>query len=319
MSLIKGRVVITRGDIESAAQRVAGRIRRTPVFETERGAFGLAEPVTLKLELLQHTGSFKARGAFNRILAAGDDTTDVIAASGGNAGAAVAYAARELGMGAEIYVPETASRVKIDRLSQYGAKVTVTGAYYADAYAASLIRADETRALLVHAYDQPEVAAGQGTLARELLAQQPAVDTVFVAVGGGGLLAGVAAWLQGTARVVAVEPESCPTLAMALKHGEPVDVEVGGIAADALGARSISSTCYEIAHRDSIISLLVSDEEIMAARQALWDEARVAAEPGGATALAALISGAYRLHPGERAAVIVCGGNADPCDLVAAS
>lgn len=308
--------MITKLDIESAAERIANRVRVTPVVHTEAGAFGVAEPLALKLELLQHTGSFKPRGVFNRVLSAGAPKVGVIAASGGNAGAAVAYAARELGLPAEIFVPEASSPVKVARLHSYGARVTVTGAYYADAYAASLRRAEETGALIVHAYDQPEVAAGQGTLGMELTEQLAGIDVVFVAVGGGGLLAGVATWLRGVAKVIAVEPQQCASLAIALKQAQAVDVPVGGIAADSLGARRISTRALEIARRDHIASVLVSDEAILRARKALWDECRVAAEPGGATALAALTSGAYRILPGERAAVIICGGNTDPGDLV---
>jgi threonine dehydratase len=307
--------VITTADIELAAERVAGRIRRTPILATEPGAFGLAGAVTLKLELFQHAGSFKARGAFNRMLAAPVGTTSVIAASGGNAGIAVAYAAHMLGLAAEIFVPETASRVKVDRLTSYGAEVTVTGARYADAYLASMARAAETGALVVHAYDHPDIAAGQGTLGRELLQQDPETETIVVAVGGGGLLAGVATWARGRARIIAVEPELCPTLATALKAGGPVDVDVDGVAADALGARRVSEMCYDIAAADDVTSVLVSDQAIMAARQALWDETRIAAEPAGAAALAALTSGAYQPQPGERVSVIVCGGNTNPSDL----
>jgi threonine dehydratase len=306
--------VITRADVEAAAERVGARVRRTPVVEVERGA--LADvPLVLKLELLQHTGSFKPRGIFNRILAAGADADLVVAASGGNAGLAVAYAAWKLGLRAEIFVPESSSPVKVARLRSLGAEVTVTGAWYADAYQASQRRAQATGALVVHAYDQPEVAAGQGTVARELCEQLPEVDTVLVAVGGGGLLAGVATWLEGRARVVAVEPERCPTLAMALKQGEPVDVEVGGIAADSLGARRVSATALAVAQRTGVTAVLVGDEAIAAARLRLWDQLRVAAEPGGACALAALTSGAWQPAPGERVAVIVCGGNTAPADL----
>jgi threonine dehydratase len=315
--------LITKDDIEAASARIKGRVRRTPVVEVEPGAFGVAVPLVLKLELLQHTGSFKPRGAFNRILAAADGATRVIAASGGNHGLGVAHAARELGIPAEIFVPETSSRVKVERLRALGVDVTVTGRYYADAYTASERRAQETGALVVHAYDQPEVAAGQGTLARELAAQVPDLDTVLVAVGGGGLLAGVATWFAEpppdglpAVRVVAVETEQTPTLTRALAAGEPVDLEVGGVAADSLGARRIGAQGFAAATRSAIQTLLVSDDAVMAARKALWDQLRVAAEPGGAAALAAVITGAYRPAPGERVAVIVCGGNTDPSDLV---
>jgi threonine dehydratase len=309
--------VITRADVEAAAERVGGRVRRTPVVEVEPEAFGTPAPVVLKLELLQHTGSFKPRGIFNRILSAEPEAKagGVIAASGGNAGLAVAFAAAQLGLEAEIFVPESSSPVKVARLRALGAAVTVTGAYYADAYAASQRRAEATGALVVHAYDQPEVAAGQGTVARELERQAPGFDTVLVAVGGGGLLEGIATWVEGRARVVAVEPERCPTLAAALRRGEPVDVEVGGIAADSLGARRCSASALAAARRAGATSLLVPDDAIAAARRRLWEQLRVIAEPGGACALAALVHGAYQPSPGERVAVVVCGANTDPADL----
>jgi threonine dehydratase len=309
--------MITRADVEEAAERVGGRVRRTPTVEVEPEALGTPAAVLLKLELLQHTGSFKPRGIFNRILSSREDAkaNGVIAASGGNAGLAVAYAAEQLGLHAEIFVPVSASPVKVARLRTLGAVVNVTGAHYADAFATSQERAAATGALVVHAYDQPEVAAGQGTLARELQDQEPGVDTVLVAVGGGGLIAGVATWLKGRARVVAVEPERCPTMARALERGEPVDVEVGGIAVDSLGARRVSEEALLACQRAGAVSVLVSDEAIAAARGLLWDRLRVAAEPGGACAVAALSAGAYRPSPGERVAAIVCGGNTDPRDL----
>jgi threonine dehydratase len=286
------------------------------VLQADPRPLGFDAELLLKLELTQHTGSFKPRGIFNRILSARIPEAGVIAASGGNAGLAVAYAARKLRIPAEIFVPVTSPRVKVSRLESYGAKVVATGRYYADAYAASQERATQTGALEVHAYDQPEVAAGQGTLAMELEQQLDRFDTALIAVGGGGLIAGVATWLEGTpARVAAVEPESCPTLATAMKTGEPTEVEVGGIAADSLGARKISATTLEIAKRTLMTSHLVPDEAIRQARQWLWDEFRIAAEPGGATALAALTSGAYQPAPGERVVAVICGGNADPCDL----
>jgi threonine dehydratase len=309
--------MITRADVEEAAERVGGRVRRTPTVEVEPEALGTRAPVLLKLELLQHTGSFKPRGIFNRVLGsrAAAKANGVIAASGGNAGLAVAYAAEQLGLHAEIFVPVSASPVKVARLRTLGAVVNVTGAHYADAFAASQERAAATGALVVHAYDQPEVAAGQGTLARELQDQQPGVDTVLVAVGGGGLIAGLATWLEGRARVVAVEPERCPTMATALERGEPVDVEVGGIAVDSLGARRVSEDALLACRRAGAVSVLVSDEAIAAARKLLWDRLRVAAEPGGACAVAALSAGAYRPSPGERVAAIVCGGNTDLAGL----
>jgi threonine dehydratase len=308
--------MITKHDVEEAAHRIRGHVRTTPVFHLERGALGIDAELTLKLEMMQHTGSFKPRGIFNRILSAQVPAAGVIAASGGNAGLAVAYAARNLGIRAEIFVPVTSPKVKIARLENYGAIVTTEGSYYADAYQASQKRAAETGALVVHAYDQPEVAAGQGTLAMELEQQAGDFSTVLVAVGGGGLIAGIATWLEGSAKVVAVEPERCPTLATALKYGSPAEVEVGGIEADSLGARQISTLTLQIATRTLMEPVLVTDQAIMEARQALWDEYRLVAEPGGATALAALSSGAYRPAPGERVVAVICGGNTDPGDLV---
>ncbi|HVJ40314.1 MAG TPA: threonine/serine dehydratase [Dongiaceae bacterium] len=318
---------ISTDDIEHAARRLAGYVRRTPVIELEAGAFGLPVSVTLKLESLQHAGSFKARGAFNALLsaqgnAAGVPEAGVIAASGGNHGAAVAYAAKSLGYRAEIFVPEVASPAKIQRLRDFGAEIRIVGASYAEALIACQARQQETGALSVHAYDEPAVLAGQGTLARELQEQVPNLDTVLVAVGGGGLIGGVAAWYQGRNRdtggvgtsVVGVEPAACPTLHAALAAGQPVDVTVGGLAADSLGARRLGALTF--ANRQAIAqSLLVEDAAIAAARTLLWRDLRLAVEPGGATALAALLSGCYGYREGERIGVILCGGNTDPRDL----
>jgi len=304
--------MIDRPDIVTAASRLAGRIRVTPIVELEPRAFGSPAHVTLKLELLQHTGSFKPRGAFNRILSGSVPVSGVIAASGGNHGAAVAYAARELGHRAEIYVPAPTPRIKLDRLAGYGAHVVAVGASYAEALAASTLRANETGALVVHAYDQEEVLAGQGTLGRELQLQAPQLEAIFIAAGGGGLIGGVAAWYRGDAKVIAVEPASCPTLARALDAGRPVDVEVSGLAADSLGARKIGALMFPIAQQFVDRVVLVSDDQIRAAQRLLWNELRVMAEPGGATALAGLLSGRYQPRDGERVGVVVCGGNVDP-------
>ena len=306
---------ICRDDVEVASKRVAGRVRVTPVIELERAALGLASPIALKLELLQHTGSFKPRGAFNRVLAGVVPAAGLVAASGGNHGLAVAYVARELAVPAEVFVPTSSSPVKLARLRSYGARVTVVGDYYADAFVASQERAAVSGALTVHAYDQPETVAGQGTVGRELDRQLPGVDTVLVAVGGGGLVGGIAAWYSGRARVVGVEPETIPTLAAAVAAGHPVDVGVSGVAVDSLGARRIGAIGFATARLAGVRPVLVPDEAILAARQRLWDDLRLAVEAGGATALAALTSGAYRPEPGERVAVVVCGGNTDPSDL----
>ncbi len=304
----------THDEIRTAAASIAAHVRVTPVMSVEAAAFGA--PVALKLECFQHTGSFKVRGAFHRLLSGPVPAAGVIAASGGNHGLAVAYAARELGIRAEIFVPEIASAVKVERLRRYGATVVQTGSRYSEALAASVIRGAETEALAVHAYDDPYVQAGQGTVAEELARQCPDLDTVVVAVGGGGLLAGVASWFASpSSTVIAVEPEKIPTLATALTAGRPVDVDVSGIAADSLGATRLSASALDVARRTGVRSVLVSDEAIAATRQRLWDEARIAVEPGGAAALAAIMSGAYQPRDGERVAVIVCGANTDPSDL----
>ncbi len=312
--------MLTIADIDRARSLISGQVRQTPVISVEGEMFGLAEPVCLKLEMLQHAGSFKPRGAFNRILgAAASDplpADGVIAASGGNHGLAVAHVAQQLGIRAHIFVPEAASAVKVARIRALGATVTVTGAMYADAYDACLRHAATSGALFVHAYDQPEVIAGQGTVGRELMAQAD-IDTVLVAVGGGGLAAGVRLGVGPGVKLVAVEPERIPTLHAALAAGRPVDVEVGGVAADALGARRIGSLAFEILAAHQVQSVLVTESEIIRSRQLLWDQLQLASEHGGATAAAALLSGAYAPEPGERVAVIVCGANTDPSDLVA--
>ena len=311
--------MITRTDVEAAARRIAGRVRRTPVAEVDPGTFAPAGPVWLKLEYMQHTGSFKARGAFNRILAAAQagelPPAGVIAASGGNAGLAVAYAATTLRVPAEVYVPSNAPPVKVARLVALGATVRQVGQEYAEAYEAVTKRAAETGALFCHAYDHPDICAGQGTLALELLDQVGAVDTVVLAVGGGGLMAGVAAALEGSARVIAVEPETIPTLHAALAAGQPVDIEVSGMAADSLGARRAGTIAYEVATRTGVRSILVTDQAIVTARQLLWDHRRIVVEHGTAAAVAALTTGAYRPAAGERVAILLCGANTDPTDL----
>jgi threonine dehydratase len=304
--------VIDRSDVAAAARRIGGRVRRTPVIETRL----LGVPLLLKLELLQHTGSFKPRGALNRILGATVPAAGVIAASGGNAGLGVAYAARTVGAPAEIFVPESTPAVKISRLRDLGAEVRVTGAFYGDAAAACTVRAAESGALLVHAYDQPEVAAGNGTVGLELDEHRP--DTVLVAVGGGGLAGGIAAALEGRAKVVAVEPVASQALHAALAAGHPVDVSVGGVAADSLGAPRVGEICHAVAIRTGMGSVVVPDEAITAARALLWEELRLVAEPGGATALAALVCGAYKPAAGERVVVVVCGANTDPASVAVA-
>jgi threonine dehydratase len=312
--------VITSADVQAAAARIAGRIRVTPVTEADAGTFPPAARVWLKLEQLQHTGSFKARGAFNRILSAAEQgaipAAGVVAASGGNAGLAVAYAAVQQGLPARVHVPAAAPAVKVARLHAYGAEVVQAGSGYAEAAEMAAKYAAETGALLCHAYNQPEVCAGQGTLALELLEQAAGqVDTVLVAVGGGGLMAGVAAAAEGRARVVGVEPASIPTLHAAMIADGPVDVSVSGIAADSLGATRLGDIAYAVAIRTGVRSVLVEDADIIAARQYLWDRYRLATEHGGATALAALLAGAYQPEPGERIAIVLCGANTDAATL----
>jgi len=307
--------MIELSDVRTARERIRGRIRLTPLLTLEPGAFGLAGQLHLKLESHQHTGSFKPRGAFNRLLATPTPAGGVIAASGGNHGLAVAYAARALSVPAEIFVPATSSPVKIGRIRSYGAHVTVVDGYYPEALAASRDRAKQSGASVIHAYDQPEVVAGQGTLGLELMDQLPQLDTVVIAVGGGGLAAGVTAALAGRARVVAVETERTATLHRALAHGGPVDVEVGGVAADALGAGRIGTIAYAVLAAANVLSVLVTDGEAVTGRRALWSECRIAAEHSAGAALAALTTGRYSPAPGEQVAVVVCGGNTDTSDL----
>jgi threonine dehydratase len=271
----------------------------------------------LKLEMLQNTGSFKPRGAFNCILSATVPPAGVIAASGGNHGSAVAFAAQKLGHRAEIFVPTISPANKVERLRRYGAQVCVTGRDYADALTASQKRAAETGAVAIHAYDDARVLAGQGTLGMELEEQVRGLDSVLIAVGGGGLIGGVAAWYQDRVRVISVEPERAPSLAKALAAGKVVDVEVSGVAADSLGARRVGALMLPIAQKFVSQALLVSDDQIVEAQRTLWQQCRLIAEPGGATALAALLSGVYQPRPGERVGVVVCGANADLTDFPA--
>ncbi|HSU01194.1 MAG TPA: threonine/serine dehydratase [Nocardioides sp.] len=306
--------MIHRDDVLTAQQRIAGRVRRTPLLPPAHGGLPW-----LKCEFLQHCGVFKTRGAFNRQLAAlergelGD--AGIVVASGGNAGLAQAFAARELGVRATVFVPETAPEVKVERIRGYGAEVRRSGRQYADAYRAAVDFADRRGAAFAHAYDQPEVAAGAGTLAEEILADQPDIDTVVVAVGGGGLYAGVAAALRGRARVVAVEPQLIPTLHSAMAAGRPVDVDVSGVAADSLGARRIGDLAFAAQEVEPPVSVLVSDEEIVAARTALWHDHRIPSEHGAAAAYAALHAGRYVPASNERVAVVICGANTDPATL----
>lgn len=303
--------MITKEDIRAAAQRIAPYIRTTPVMRVEPGLSNVPGDTFLKLESLQVTGSFKPRGAFNRLLGEPLPRAGVVAASGGNHGIAVAYAAQKLGARAEIYVPSLATALKRKMLTNLGAQVVVAGNNYVEALAASEARAAETGALKVHAFDDPATVAGQGTIAIELDAQVPEVDTILISVGGGGFIGGIAAWFAGRVKLVAVEPKQCPTLNRALQARMPVDVDTGGIAADSLGCRRVGDVPFSVLLPNVQDSVLVSDEQIREAQLALWQKFRIVAEPGGATAFAALTSGAYVRSPGEKIAVVVCGGNAD--------
>lgn len=306
---------VTREDVERAAQRIAGRVRRTPVVHLEAGALGGSWRCVLKVESMQHTGTFKPRGVFNLLLSR-PTAAGVVTASGGNAGMAVAYAAQQLRLSATVFVPSSTPSVKASRIRALGARIEVGGDYYADAYTAAVEHAGRTGELFVHAYDGHEILAGQGTVALELEQQAPEVDTVLVAVGGGGLLGGICSWYGTGTRIVAVEPEQAPTLHAGLGAGQPVDVEVSGVAADSLGARRIGVHGFAAARAAAVHSVLVADNDITAARQQLWDETRLVTEPGGAAALAALTSGAYQPAANERVAVVLCGANTDPHDLV---
>jgi threonine dehydratase len=301
---------VTPQAIERCERLIRPYIRRTPAMTLDRSELGLpAGPLTLKLELLQHAGVFKARGAFANLLTREIPKAGVVAASGGNHGAAVAYAAMRLKKPAKIFVPSVSSPAKIARIREYGADLTVGGEFYAEALAASEAWVQQTGAMPVHAFDQNETIMGQGTLGLELEYQAPDIDTVLVAVGGGGLIAGIAAWYAGRVKVVGVEPNESPTLTKALEAGHPVDAEAGGLAADSLAPRRVGEKVFPIVQKYAPQTVLVSDEAIAMAQAQLWRGLRLVAEPGGAAAFAAISSGAYRPAPGERVAVIISGGN----------
>ena len=307
---IQASNIIGRDEIAQTKRLIRPHIRRTPIIEADAGDFGLTTArLSFKLELLQHAGSFKTRGAFTNLLAREVPKAGVVAASGGNHGAAVAYAAMTLGIPAKIFVPTISSPAKIQRIRDYRAELVVTGDRYADALAASEVWAQQSGALSIHAYDQRETLLGQGTIGLEIEQQSPDIDTLLVAVGGGGLIAGIAAWFGGKVRVVGVEPEASPTLTMALKAGGPVDAPAGGIAADSLAPRRVGTLVYPIAKRHVDHVVLVADDEIKRAQLALWETLRVVAEPGGAAAFAALLSGRYEPQPNERVGVLLSGGN----------
>jgi threonine dehydratase len=316
-------MTITKTQIEAAAARIAPHVRVTPLLDVS-GTVGLPARlrVTLKMESLQHAGSFKSRGAFNTMLSAALPASGVIAASGGNHGAAVAYAAQQLGVRAEIFVPTIASPAKVARIQQFGATITQVGDRFALALAASELRQHETGALAIHAYDAPATLAGQGTLAREFAQQVQTgggapLDAVLVAVGGGGLIGGIATWFAGSGtQVFAVETEGTATLHRALAARERVEVPVSGLAADSLGASRIGELAFEVATQHVAHSVLVTDDDVKAAQRWLWQNTRQVAEPGGAAALAALRSGKYAPAPGAHVGIVMCGANCDPASVV---
>jgi threonine dehydratase len=303
-------LAVTRSDIERVYSVIAPHIRRTPIVTVSGADFGLPPfPLTLKLEQLQHAGSFKTRGAFANLLTRHPPKAGVVAASGGNHGAAVAYAAMKLGLPARIFVPTVSSPAKIDRIRSYGADLTVVGERYAEALAASLEWSESSGAMPIHAFDQIETMTGQGTLGLELMQQAPELDTVLVAVGGGGLIGGIAAWYGSKIRVIAVEPEGAPTLAEALKAGRPVDAATGSVAADSLAPKRVGGLMFPIAQAHIERVVLVTDDAILQAQRMLWEGLRLVAEPGGSTAFAALLSGTYRPADGERVGIVVSGAN----------
>ena len=310
---------MNRGEIEDAARRLRaqpGFVLETPLWKLPASVFGVAgAQVWLKLEQLQVSGSFKARGMMNRLLSHPIPASGVIVASGGNAGIATAAAARALGAKCEVFLPTLSSAAKQARLRELGADVVVGGAAYSDALQACLARQQQTGALLTHAYDQPEVVAGAGTLALEIEAQGGVPDSVLVSVGGGGLIAGLAAWFERRSDVVAVEPELAPTLFEARRAGQPVDVAVSGIAADSLGARRIGAIAWEVTQRQVRSSLLLPDAAIRRAQLTLWQQFKLAVEPAAALGLAALQTGAYRPRGGESVCLVICGANLDPASL----
>lgn len=302
--------------IASCETLIRPQIRRTPVIEIDAADVELdARPLCLKLELFQHSGSFKARGAFANLLMRQVPAAGVVAASGGNHGAAVAYASMRLKIPAKIFVPSVSSPAKIARIRSYGTDLTIEGDRYADALAASEVWAEKTGAMPVHAFDQDETLLGQGTLGMELEEQAPRIDALLVAVGGGGLIAGIAAWYGGRIKVIGVEPVAAPTLTKALAAGRPVDAQAGGVAADSLAPRRVGERVFPIVKQYVHSVVLVEDAAIVQAQKTLWQAVRIVAEPGGAAAFAALLSGAYRPAAGERVGIVVSGGNSAAVDF----
>jgi threonine dehydratase len=308
-------ISIDQRAIRCAEQLIRPHIRRTPVISVDATDFGLpGSDIRLKLELMQHAGSFKVRGAFTNLLSRTIPDAGIAAASGGNHGAAVAYAAQKLKVNARIFVPTVASAEKIERIRQFGAELVIGGDRYADALAACDAYVRESGAMSIHAYDQLETMIGQGTVALELQEQAPDLDTLLVAVGGGGLIGGIAGWYSeniahGKFKLIGVEPEAAPTLERALAAGAPVDTPAGGIASDSLAPRRVGELMFPIAQKNVSNVALVSDSAIIESQAALWRVLRVAAEPGGAAAFAALLSRRYLPRPGEKVGVLICGGN----------
>jgi threonine dehydratase len=311
-------IEISRHDIDAARERIAGDVRHTPLLRIAGAELGIdGVELWLKLEHLQVGGSFKARGMFNRMRSNPVPPAGVVIASGGNAAIAVACAAKSLGVRCEVFVPESATRAKRDKLARLGAVVRVVGASYGDALAASLERQASTGALLMHAYDQREVVIGAATMAADIEAEAGLPDRVLVSVGGGGLIAGLCAWFGDRCRIEALEPELAPTLHRARAAGEPVDVEVSGIAADSLGARRIGAIAWALTQRHVDASHLLADSAIRAAQEVLWSELRLAVEPAAALPLAALTTGAVVPRPGEKVLLVICGANVDLASLAA--
>jgi threonine dehydratase len=298
--------------IEHALQRLQGHVRRTPLLEVDGADVGLpGVQLVFKLEFLQHAGSFKVRGAFTHLLTRSVPPAGVVAASGGNHGLAVAFAAMRTGTRASIFVPGVCAPVKMEQIRACGAQLQVVGERYADALAASQHWQRDSGALAIHAYDQPETLLGQATVALEFEQQAPALDAVLVAVGGGGLIGGMAAWYRGRTPLVGVEPEAAPTLTHALAAGRPVEAPAGGVAADSLAPKQVGALMFPLAQAHVQRTVLVSDAAIERAQRTLWRVLRVVAEPGGAAAFAALESGAFVAQPGQRIGVLLCGANSD--------
>jgi len=301
---------ITRERIAATEVAIRRFVRRTPLVRADGADFGLSPgSLTFKLEMLQHSGSFKARGAFANLLLRDPPAIGVVAASGGNHGAAVAYAAQRLGVPATIFLPEITSPAKLERIRNYGAHLVIAGSRYADALAASEAHVAATGAMAIHAFDQTETLLGQGTVGLELEQDAPDIDTLLVAVGGGGLIGGIAAWYRGRVPLIGVEPQQAPTLANALAAGRPVDAPAGGIAADSLAPRQVGGLMFPLAQRFVAASVLVSDDAIRVAQRTLWERLRVVVEPGGAAAFAALQSGAWKPKAGQTIGVLLCGAN----------